>query len=80
SENNLNIRNHNQTLLSNFLALFPKENLNKLTPESYCIGTGKKDNFCWWIERGLKPLGYYFPGSSQTYQMYWDKTEQKYSK
>ena len=80
SENNLNIRNHNQALLSHFLALFPMENLNKLTPESYCIGTGKKDNFCWWIERGLKPLGYYFPGSSQTYQMYWDKAEQKYSK
>ena len=80
SENNINIRNHNQNLLSNFLALFPKENLNKLTPESYCIGTGKKDNFCWWIERGLKPLGYYFPGSSQTYQMYWDKAEQKYRK
>ena len=46
----------------------------------YCTGTGERNNFCWWIERGLQPLGYYFPGSSRTYQIYWKKSTQEYSK
>lgn len=80
SETNLNIRNRNQTLLATFLGLFPKEKLNELTLEKYATGNGEKDNFCWWIERGLQPLGYYFPGSSRTYLIYWKKAAQDYSK
>ena len=67
-------------LLSTFNELFPKENLNKLTLDSYCAGKGDKSNFCWWIERGLKPLGYYFPGSARSYLIFWKKELDDYSK
>lgn len=77
SKVNLN-REEMETLLSEFQSTFPKDNLNKLTLEDYCIGTGTKDNFCYWIERKLKPLGYYFPGSSRSYLIYWSQSENQY--
>jgi 5-methylcytosine-specific restriction protein B len=66
-------------LVLTFQQKFPKENLKDLTPETYAIGTGTNDSFCWWIERGLKPLGYYFPGSARSYLIYWSKELDDYS-
>jgi 5-methylcytosine-specific restriction protein B len=51
-----------------------------LTLDDYCIGTGDNNSFCWWIERGLKSLGYYFPGRSWSYLIYWNKANKEYSK
>lgn len=73
-------RKLHQRLRDEFLEQFPKENLNNLTLDKYCTGTGERDNFCWWLERGLEPLGYYFPGTSRSYQIYWKKSAQEYSK
>ena len=73
-------RKLHQRLRDEFLEQFPKENLKHLTLDKYCTGTGERDNFCWWIERGLEPLGYYFPGTSRSYQIYWKKSAQEYSK
>jgi DNA polymerase III delta prime subunit len=73
-------RENGGKLLSTFYELFPKENLNNLTVQSYCAGRGDRDNFCWWIERGLKPLGYYFPGSARAYLIFWKKEIDDYSK
>lgn len=73
-------RESKDKLLSTFYELFPKENLNKLTLQSYCAGKGDRDNFCWWIERGLKLLGYYFPGSARAYLIFWKKELEDYSK
>lgn len=70
---------HND-LRDKFYSLFPKESIKGLSLEQYCIGTGEKDNFCWWIERGLEPLGYYFPGTSKSYRVYWSKSKDEYSK
>lgn len=66
-------------LLETFLQKFPKSAIKDLTLESYAIGTGGNDSFCWWIERGLKPLGYYFPGSARSYLIYWSKEQSGYS-
>ena len=73
-------REKRQQLLSSFYKTFPKEKINDLTLESYCIGTGENNSFCWWIERGLQSLGYYFPGSSLSYKVYWSKAKDVYSK
>lgn len=73
-------REKQQQLLSEFHEAFPKEKLKELTLESYSIGTGENDSFCWWIERGLQILGYYFPGSSLSYKVYWSKSKEEYSK
>lgn len=73
-------RNDRNDLRAKFLASFPKENLKNLTLEEYCLGTGERDNFCWWIERGLKELGYYFPGSARAYRIYWSKKNESYDK
>lgn len=73
-------REHKEKLLASFHEKFPKEKLKELTLEDYCIGTGDNDSFCWWLESGLKPLGYYFPGTSRSYLIYWNKADGKYSK
>ncbi|MFK4002094.1 AAA family ATPase [Psychrobacter namhaensis] len=73
-------REKQHQLLSEFHEAFPKEKLKELTLESYSIGTGENDSFCWWIERGLQILGYYFPGSSLSYKVYWSKSKDEYSK
>lgn len=67
-------------MLSTFYEEFPKERLKELTLENYSIGTGNNDSFCWWIERGLEDLGYYFPGTSRSYKIYWSKPKDEYSK
>ena len=61
-----------------FVSRFPADQLDKLTPETYCIGKGDKDNLCWWIERGTDALSRYFPGSSKNYGMYWEKQSNAY--
>lgn len=59
--------------LCKFYEFFPKEDIDKLTLESYCVGRGDRDNFCWWIETGLKALGYYSPGNAKSYLIFWKK-------
>lgn len=73
-------RENLKLMLSLFYEKFPKERLKELTLDSYSIGTGNNDSFCWWIERGLEDLGYYFPGTSRSYQIYWSKPKHEYSK
>ncbi len=76
-ESAINKYEHNgsdeKNLLDSFKYRFPKEKLKEMTLDDYCIGKQNKDNFCYWIERKLKPLGSYFPGSSNTYLLYWNK-------
>lgn len=69
-----------QELLKTFQELFPKEQLQDLTLEDYAIGTGSNSSFCWWLERGLKPIGYYSPGSARSYLIYWSEKLKSYSK
>ena len=61
-----------------FVAKFPIADLDSLTPEAYCIGHGDKENFCWWIERGTNGMSSYFPGSSRSYGMFWEKDTNSY--
>ncbi|MBR6091865.1 MAG: ATP-binding protein [Bacteroidales bacterium] len=67
-------------ILEDFLNQFPKEKLQYMSLEDYCIGNSdeNENNFCYWMERKLKPLGYYFPGSSRSYLLYWSKSDGKY--
>jgi len=73
-------RDNKQKLLTSFYEKFPMEKLNLMTLKDYCAGKGDRDNFCWWIERGLKPLGYYFPGSARSFLIFWKKELDDYSK
>lgn len=67
-------------LLNDFQIKYPLDNLGTIIKEQYALGTGLNDSFCWWIERGLKWLGYYFPGSARSYMLYWKKEINDYSK
>lgn len=67
------------SLLNNFSNNFPKEKLKDITISDYSIGNGQNNSFCWWIERGLKPLGYYSPGNATSYLIYWSKEKEVYS-
>jgi 5-methylcytosine-specific restriction protein B len=61
-----------------FLSKFPLYQLLHLNLDTYCIGKSNKDNFCWWIERGLESYGRYTPGFSINYGVYYSKKEQAY--
>ena len=67
-------------LLNDFQSKFQIQSIENISKENYCIGTGSNDSFCWWIERGLISLGYYFPGSARSYLIYWKKSINGYSK
>lgn len=73
-------RSLRKKLLADFESRFPKDKLKDLSLSSYCIGRGTNDSFCWWIERGLRPLGAYSPGRAWSYLIYWDKSADDYSK
>ncbi len=72
-------RTHNQKLLDEFYANFPKEQLKSLNLDNYPIGTGSNDSFCWWLERGLQPLGRYLPVTAKAYLIYWNKNNKAFS-
>ncbi|MBW3518062.1 AAA family ATPase [Flavobacterium sp. NKUCC04_CG] len=80
SKDVLNTRTRHEELLNDFQSKFSIESLKDISKENYCIGTGSNDSFCWWIERGLISLGYYFPGSARSYLIYWSKIKNEYSK
>lgn len=69
-----------KNLLDDFLSIYPKEKLQEMSLEEYCIGNSdvNNNNFCYWMERRLEPLGRYFPGSSKSYLIYWNKTDEEY--
>ena len=67
-------------LRNEFLGFFPAEKLRNMSLEDYCIGNSDRfnNNFCYWMEKKLIPLGKYFPGSSKSYMLYWSKTDDEY--
>lgn len=69
-----------KNLLDDFLSIYSKEKLQEMSLEDYCIGNSdiNNNNFCYWMERRLEPLGRYFPGSSKSYLIYWNKTDEEY--
>lgn len=67
-------------LLADFQQKFPIEDLPNLSLDDYCAGKGDRNNFCWWIETGLKTLGRYSPGSARSYLIYWSKDDSDYKK
>ena len=73
-------RENQEKLLNDFQQKFPIGNLKNLTLDDYCAGKGDRNNFCWWIETGLKTLGKYSPGSARSYLIYWSKEDKDYRK
>ena len=62
--------NECEELRKQFIEKFPKENLNYISMDDYCIGKGNKNSFCYWIERKLDKLGKFWPRGSGTYLLY----------
>ena len=80
SENSHYKKNEIGLKLELFTKRFPYEKLNELTLDDYCTGRGDRNNFCWWIETGLKALGKYSPGNSSHYLLYYSKSKGDFSK
>jgi hypothetical protein len=57
-------------LLDEFQDRFPPDRLRTMSVEQYVMGGGDRNNFCWWLERGLQRLGRYMPGSSRGHLIY----------
>jgi len=54
-----------------FLKRWPREQLNDLlTLESYVIGTGKHDTFCYWVERETRILGSILGAPASKFKVY----------
>ena len=76
SDNKFSVQNTaDNDAYDRFLSLYPSSQLESLTLDDYCLGlNSKKENFCWWLERGLeKVLGRYSPGTSRGHLIYKDK-------
>ena len=57
-----------------FLREFPLEGLNaKLNLNTYCIGRGDQDNFCWWLEFGTDECSKMSCGQCSYYGVYYKK-------
>ena len=69
-----------KSTLENFQTRFPISSLKELSLDDYCVGKGNRDNFCWWIETGLKDLGRYSPGKANHYLIYYSNAKGAYSK
>ena len=72
--------NNRTKLLTEFQANFPINEIQNLTVESYSFGSGSKDSFCYWIERGLEDLGRFFPGPKGTlvYEVFYSKKSEDF--
>jgi 5-methylcytosine-specific restriction protein B len=67
STKDLNERNaKRQLLLNEFAMAFPIANLTNLTLDTYCLGKGSQDSFCYWLEKKLGSLGRFSPGLAGT--------------
>jgi DNA polymerase III delta prime subunit len=75
TENSKEKKQQRHNLVELFQERFPKEDLINLTLDSYCMGSGTKDSFCYWLEQKLEPLGKFSPGKSgnQVYLIYLSK-------
>ena len=46
---------------------FPINGITNIAIDDYCIGTGEKGGFCWFLERYLSNQGLYFPSMRGSY-------------
>lgn len=67
STKDLNERNaQRRSLLNEFAIAFPIANIPNLTLDTYCLGKGSQDSFCYWLEKKLGSLGRFSPGLAGT--------------
>lgn len=64
--------NNNKDVWKKFVGQYAAQNITRMKLDEYCMGRGsKKENFSWWIERGLQPvIGTYFAGSARAHILY----------
>ena len=73
----------NDAKYAEFLARFPKEKINQLTIDQYCLGDPENfpSNFCWWIEKNLNDtLGRYYLGNASGHLIYKRKKDKEVQK
>lgn len=75
-------RKERKGILEAFLNIFPESKIPSLILDEYCAGKGGGDNFCWWIETGLKKLGSFAPAQrgAYVYGIFFNKDGNEYKK
>lgn len=71
-------RTGNDAKYAEFLQRFPKEHIQQLTIDEYCLGDSVNfpNNFCWWIEKNLsETLGRYSLGNASGHMLYKRKAD-----
>jgi hypothetical protein len=62
-----------------FIKRWPRERLDELlTLESYVIGAGDHDTFCYWIERETRLLGSILGATASKFKVYYDHEKKAY--
>ena len=79
---NIATRKERKALLDDFYSKFPYDKITNLTLDEYCNGKGDKNNFCWWLETGLKQIGSFAPAQrgSYVYGIFFNNNSQEYKK
>jgi len=69
-----------KSLLNSFVSTFPIADIQKLTLDTYCLGRGSQDSFCYWLEKKLGTLGRFSPGPAGTtvYGVYYSQDQKNF--
>lgn len=71
---------HCDEIRQRFLDRWPRERLDELLSlESYVIGTGSHDTFCYWVERETRLLGSILGSPSSKFKVYWSPQRDSYA-
>lgn len=61
-----------------FVKKYDRESLHTLTLSQYAMGHGDSENFCWWLERGLKSYGNITGTPVMKFGVWYDKNSAEY--
>ena len=68
----------NEETRKKFVERFQVSSLSKLTKESYSIGRGDNNSFCYWVERETASLGSILGARSDKFGLWYSEKENSY--
>ena len=68
----------NEKTRRKFVERFPASSLSKMTKESYSIGRGDNNSFCYWVERETASLGSILGARADKFGLWYSEGEKRY--
>ena len=69
---------NNEKTRKKFVERFPASSLSKMTKETYSIGRGDNNSFCYWVERETASLGSILGARADKFGLWYSEGEKRY--